>query len=557
MDHQCREDRDPWYIYPGLQLAWHRHQQHGEIDFLVMHPLGAVVIEVKGGLIEMRGGKFYRIPYSGTAEQAQPLYPDPQTQAKQNSHSFRDWTQKSGLKPQLWVTWAVILPDTQLPFKGPEHNGLHFADMRTDDYPDFMRQVLESTRAHYKANYSRKFMRLDERALENWHNAIKPTHGVDGHRLAAQRRFKTTRELQESQSQLLQGLEENHQIMMEGAPGTGKSTYARSFMERNAAEEGRRGLYLCWNDMLAAQMQADLRERDLDNKVQAFPFYYFIDQLTEAAGTERLRKGHQGRDDWDGDTELVRKLNQALAVLGKLPAEERPPALQIDFLVVDEAQDLFGKGLYEWTNALKTMHDVRKLSMLMLYDMEQLYTKKQNEIDDIRTYEDIFREESAHFRLMHNYRQQYHPEMQRLCAMLADEAFPGPGTFDNESVRIHRAPDMNSVKRQLGQLWKQRSQAQSPENEAPELPLLLYSTHGGTIRGAFEAYDVPVPYHIWQKGEPLPESKMIAATPRRAKGLEAKDVWMVTEEPWSSSRWQEAYLGATRAKIRIEWIVVG
>ena len=53
---------------------------------------------------------------------------------------------------------------------------------------------------------------------------------------------------------VLSGLNDNQRIIVQGPPGSGKSTYAFDIILRQCKNEGKKGLHICWNELLAAEI---------------------------------------------------------------------------------------------------------------------------------------------------------------------------------------------------------------------------------------------------------------------------------------------------------------
>ena len=58
----------------------------------------------------------------------------------------------------------------------------------------------------------------------------------------------------------MEGLSQNKRLLVEGGPGTGKTTMAKAYIKKN---QNRKGLYLCWNRFLAKRIENELNQADL------------------------------------------------------------------------------------------------------------------------------------------------------------------------------------------------------------------------------------------------------------------------------------------------------
>lgn len=51
---------DEFVVIPSLEVAARRDQQESEVDFVLLHPRGRLVIEVKGGKLRRKEGRWER-----------------------------------------------------------------------------------------------------------------------------------------------------------------------------------------------------------------------------------------------------------------------------------------------------------------------------------------------------------------------------------------------------------------------------------------------------------------------------------------------------------------
>ena len=93
---------------------------------------------------------------------------------------------------------------------------------------------------------------------------------------------------------LFSSLERNTRIIMEGGPGTGKTTFAKAFIHRY---ESLHGIYICWNKLLASKIRAELDLENLNNceVKQYISFLYGLDKEHKYIDYE----------DFTGDTEAL------------------------------------------------------------------------------------------------------------------------------------------------------------------------------------------------------------------------------------------------------------
>lgn len=106
---------DPWLVLAHVPLGLFGRPKPGmtELDFLLVHPdRGLLVLEVKGGLVEVREGQWYTTPQGGrNAGQPQALRRSPFDQAATQRFELQRFLWKHLNIPDEAMAHAVALPD--------------------------------------------------------------------------------------------------------------------------------------------------------------------------------------------------------------------------------------------------------------------------------------------------------------------------------------------------------------------------------------------------------------------------------------------------------------
>jgi hypothetical protein len=235
---------------PNGWTAWHslrirdKHGYLGEGDFVLAHPTrGMLVLEVKGGQLELRDGRWFS---SGEQLKKAPL-----TQALDFMTKLLKRLDAWGCQPPAWGA-AVAFPDVD--FDEPPHQ---------DDLRDV---VLGRTQLTWLEQY---FDKVVERAIPKAGDGrgewMKRLHEMWGETwvgaLSLGTRARQAREarfaLDEAQLMALDGLAESDRVLIQGGAGTGKTLIATEAARREAAA-GRKVLLLCFTQPLRKWLAARL-----------------------------------------------------------------------------------------------------------------------------------------------------------------------------------------------------------------------------------------------------------------------------------------------------------
>lgn len=230
----------PWATFHSLRLR-SKDGWEGEGDFVIADPAaGLLVLEVKGGAIELRDGRW--------SQNGKPMGKAPRDQAHGFVKRLTEELQRAGCEvPPFGI--ACVFPDCD--FSAPPGNGdLRGLVLGRRDLP-YLESVLPSvfqlavgTR---RAPQSRKWL---EQLKTLWGDSWAPTVKLGDRAQDAERSVA----LDEKQYQLLELAGATPRALVQGGAGSGKTLVATELCRRRAAA-GQSTLYLCFTDALARAVQ--------------------------------------------------------------------------------------------------------------------------------------------------------------------------------------------------------------------------------------------------------------------------------------------------------------
>lgn len=367
----CEKSDLHWYVWYDLNLPIpYRNKSEIQIDFLLICEKGAIVLEVKGGKINVLDGRYYWEDKGKLT----PMKESPFRQAHDYQFALLQHRVLNG--DQLFVNYAVAFPHYEMK-KTNLHDDLDQSfwlwDKTLQDDPnesiaDFFVDILEETRSSSTKQYYIKD--LSEKDLKLIIDTLSPTLEDKG-RYAESSLSEVLNWLHIGNLDILEGLAKNKRILIEGGPGTGKTTMAKAFVKKH---KGAKGLYLCHNILLAKKMERDLFLEQLTN-CEVFTYGRFLDSL-----------GFSGKQSITHED------------LGSINNHKI-----YDFIIIDEAQDIIDKGIDVILNSFSTGfgNGLENGAYLVFYDIEQGYNSNyrrlESVVDDLQRY-------AAHYKLNENKR---------------------------------------------------------------------------------------------------------------------------------------------------------
>ena len=287
-----------------------------EIDMLILWPgLGIVVLEVKGGQVSMREGRWCTAGRHGSAQ----LQISPLEQAMRAKHALGRW-----LRNRLSTGAGRMVQMASLPFSSLR-DWTSVPDAPRDLLIDG--QDLGSIGARIEAalrTYYSETAPLSAQQLELLSRQLRQTHqAAETSRLRAAELDSRSNALTAEQERILSVLRYQTRAELSGGPGSGK-THLALLKARQLTREGLRVAVMCYSRGLARFMQLTIAQWAPPERPAYVGLFHDLP----------LQWGAQpGADDDSHYWEVA--LPQRLREL----AGERDPADLFDAIIVDEGQD--------------------------------------------------------------------------------------------------------------------------------------------------------------------------------------------------------------------------
>lgn len=350
-----RLNMDDAYILHSLGLPKHQSKIYGEIDFVVVCKRGVACLEIKGGRVECREGKWFFIDRYGV-ERQKPEGPFAQVTGNMFSLMTELKTRFSS-NPRmrnLLVACGVVFPDIEFRSRSQEIIPEIIYDCKTEDITSYMNSMFD----YWEKRQHREPAKLSKSDVKD---IVEYLRGEFTFIPTLSSRLdeveKNLLRLTREQSRIMMALEGNSHLLIEGGAGTGKTLLATDFARRKAAS-GERVLYLTFNKNLSNNIndQMDAQENlKIINIHALFGEYVTVD----------VKKMRQNPQKYFGD-ELPEAFFNWINELSKNEAEE----LKYDLLVMDEGQDII-KPIYLYCLDALLKGGFEKGKWVIFYDEKQ------------------------------------------------------------------------------------------------------------------------------------------------------------------------------------------
>lgn len=318
------------YVLHSLGLPKHQSKIYGEIDFVVVCDRGVACLEIKGGRVECRDGKwFFKDRYGVEREKPE----GPFAQVTGNMFSLRDVLKKKFQNNKhmknLLTACGVVFPDIEFKSVSQEIISEIVYDNRTEDITGYMNRVFD----YWEERQHRQPSRLSPGDIRDIVQFLRgdfvfiPTLS-DRLNSVEKRLVRLTSE----QAQLMQALSLNKHLLIEGNAGTGKTLLAVDFAKKKAAS-GKKVLFLTYNKNLANNV---IRQVDTIENLKVINIHALFGEYV-AVDVKKMQENPNVYF-----SELLPEI--FYEYLSELSDEELEK-IKYDLIIMDEGQDIL-KPLY-------------------------------------------------------------------------------------------------------------------------------------------------------------------------------------------------------------------
>jgi len=542
--HDLDKSELEWDVWHDLKLPEHSDyfnyykKTSAQIDFVILSKHGVIVIEVKGGAISTMDNRFY---YGKKFET--PIKQNPFKQAEGYKFTLKNKILNN--VKNCFFCEVVAFPHVDYPFKSKliDSNLLwtaYNASTYNNSIVEFLLKAVDYAKNKHKKHF-RNYKDISDKEYLAIKKILSPAIGDRNHNVSV----NTLEWLRVQNIEILEGLYKNQRILIEGPPGSGKTTLAKAFIDK---QSDKKGIYICWNNLLMHYTKSLLNERNSSSNIEVTTFFQFFQKLNPVISYKKLSMF--------SEDEFYNLVKDTISRL-----ERENELFPYDFIVVDEAQDLFDIGLDLFINSFSGYNNngLSNGNSLILYDIDQSYSNSGRNVSELA---DLISEYYAHFKLNEVKRSAQNPDIRKLSAEILDNpnvfSISNFGDlFPNITVLYHK--DLQSVKRHIVKTILTPIREVDSSLKGNDCVILIESTF---LKGSYKGNEDLRELLIIKDVEELSKSnigdtsnKLRYTSILKFKGLEKKNVYLVISEPSELNKY-EMFVGITRAMLNIEINIV-
>lgn len=536
----CENGQYTWHFWHDLCLPIPiKDQSNIQIDFLLVSEIGAIIIEVKGGRVGIDNGQYYL--ESGFNREY--LNRTPFVQADDYMHAL--FNNHVINKHEMFIATACAFPHTDMESTNNNEamdQGWKLWDAychRRDDYSfeSFIRDVIIESKKIARVPDYRKTKTEVEKSLR-----FLLFNYTDNSKSYTRASLQSIIDwLKIDSISTFESLKKNKRIVIEGGPGTGKTTLAKAYIKKNNEVNG---VYLCWNKLLEAKIRYELNKEGLVN-CEVYNFASFLLSIQ--------RKLNKNTISFD----LINSGN-VTAIEELLDDYRQSDVFQpYNYIVIDEAQDVFDKGVIPVLKPLFAIENgVQTGSYMLFYDTEQGYNSTNRKIEK---FAQIASQYSAIFELDENKRVPPSKEI----AKYADEIVRGEDIMSvinkvhSKSLGYFTVEKFMGVKSLLRRVSTICLQVSDDDSFGSNVLLAHSCTQkeefGSSIFQRIAANTNIV--ELTESNIDQPFNKIPFTTILKYKGLECANIYIILDARQYIDRY-ELYIGITRAMESIHLLII-
>jgi len=416
-------DDDDWHVLHSVHITNHATQTTGECDYIVINKRGVMVIEVKDKVVKYEEGEFWQKERSSHRMKYKRMLKNPFNQVFGNKRSIQHFLMAKNIG-NVFVSSTVVFPKSTFSYNGIEYD--HYWDIsgNKDSFIDFIKFEMEKQKHFHIERFpkTKHYIKQNLTAAEikDLVSFFLPNVLPDENKMLYNEAITASNRKTQVNFNILDGLSENRRILIQSPPSSGKAKYAYELIKKSIESHNEKGLYLCWSEFLAYSINNKFKKDNYSDNIYAIPYFVFIQKLIADSGMEE-KLTHRNLNKIREYTETAIK---HLKSQNKLP--------QFDFIVVDEAQDIFDKGIYLLLdNLLNDKPGVEKGKYFIFYDPKQ----NLRDIIDIEYHElilSMLKDYSAIYKLNNSFRDIGGPGIRTLIEEIHERRFNLTKDYGND-----------------------------------------------------------------------------------------------------------------------------